>query len=152
MLFVFYILCIFFFLMIHRHPGSTLTDTLFPYPTLFRSCRLCQRLLFGRRGTVSCQPAVSERASDDENGDNIQAGVKDFALVRGSGSGVYLRGGSLHSNVRALALLLRLLHGTNLRAASPRRRPRRERAIPTRQRRADEREDGQGGVSLWRRR
>src|SRR3546814_16071238 len=40
-----------------------------------RRCRLCQRLLFGRRGTVSCQPAVSERASDDENGDNIQAGV-----------------------------------------------------------------------------
>src|SRR3546814_10387352 len=58
-----------------------------------RRCRLCQRLLFGRRGTVSCQPAVSERASDDENGDNIQAGVNDFALVRGSGSGVYMRGG-----------------------------------------------------------
>src|SRR3546814_7265669 len=88
-----------------------------------RRCRLCQRLLFGRRGTVSCQPAVSERASDDENGDNIQAGVNDFALVRGSGSGVYLRGGSLLSNVGALALLLRLLHGTNLRAASSRRRP-----------------------------
>src|SRR3546814_2403756 len=68
-----------------------------------RRCRLCQRLLFGRRGTVSCQPAVSERASDDENGDNIQAGVNDFALVRGSGSGVYLRGGSLLSNVGALA-------------------------------------------------
>src|SRR3546814_555910 len=117
--------------MIRRPPRSTRTDPLFPYTTLFRSvlgaarrCRLCQRLLFGRRGTVSCQPAVSERASDDENGDNIQAGVNDFALVRGSGSGVYLRGGSLLSNVGALALLLRLLHGTNLRAASSRRRPR----------------------------
>src|SRR3546814_19288502 len=27
-----------FFLMILRPPRSTLTDTLFPYPTLFRSC------------------------------------------------------------------------------------------------------------------
>src|SRR3546814_8124551 len=29
--------CIFFFLMIRRPPRSTLTDTLFPYTTLFRS-------------------------------------------------------------------------------------------------------------------
>src|SRR3546814_7414803 len=31
--------CIFFFLMIRRPPRSTLTDTLFPYTTLFRSPR-----------------------------------------------------------------------------------------------------------------
>src|SRR3546814_13701473 len=30
-------LCIFFFLIIRRPPGSTRTDTLFPYTTLFRS-------------------------------------------------------------------------------------------------------------------
>src|SRR3546814_5693299 len=30
----------FFFLMIRRPPRSTRTDTLFPYTTLFRSCRL----------------------------------------------------------------------------------------------------------------
>src|SRR3546814_6770055 len=30
---------IFFFLMIRRPPRSTRTDTLFPYTTLFRSCR-----------------------------------------------------------------------------------------------------------------
>src|SRR3546814_16929407 len=30
-------LCLFFFLMIRRPPRSTRTDTLFPYPTLFRS-------------------------------------------------------------------------------------------------------------------
>src|SRR3546814_1885276 len=29
--------CFFFFLMIRRPPRSTRTDTLFPYPTLFRS-------------------------------------------------------------------------------------------------------------------
>src|SRR3546814_12951558 len=31
--------CFFFFLMIRRPPRSTRTDTLFPYTTLFRSCR-----------------------------------------------------------------------------------------------------------------
>src|SRR3546814_12314333 len=30
---------IFFFLMLRRPPRSTRTDTLFPYTTLFRSCR-----------------------------------------------------------------------------------------------------------------
>src|SRR3546814_13397797 len=30
---------VFFFLMIRRPPRSTRTDTLFPYTTLFRSCR-----------------------------------------------------------------------------------------------------------------
>src|SRR3546814_5439727 len=29
---------LFFFLMLRRPPRSTRTDTLFPYPTLFRSC------------------------------------------------------------------------------------------------------------------
>src|SRR3546814_3167460 len=33
------LLLIFFFLMIRRPPRSTLTDTLFPYTTLFRSVR-----------------------------------------------------------------------------------------------------------------
>src|SRR3546814_1919432 len=32
--------CVFFFLMIRRPPRSTLTDTLFPYTTLFRSLHL----------------------------------------------------------------------------------------------------------------
>src|SRR3546814_16398465 len=32
--------CFFFFLMLRRPPRSTLTDTLFPYTTLFRSPRL----------------------------------------------------------------------------------------------------------------
>src|SRR3546814_2363122 len=37
-------LCFIFFLMIRRPPRSTRTDTLFPYTTLFRSCRArCRR-------------------------------------------------------------------------------------------------------------
>src|SRR3546814_13080742 len=35
----FLLLLVFFFLMIRRPPRSTRTDTLFPYTTLFRSCR-----------------------------------------------------------------------------------------------------------------
>src|SRR3546814_6733552 len=34
---------LFFFLMIRRPPRSTRTDTLFPYTTLFRSCRCAVR-------------------------------------------------------------------------------------------------------------
>src|SRR3546814_19168401 len=39
----------FFFLMIRRPPRSTLTDTLFPYTTLFRS-HVIGMLVFGGRG------------------------------------------------------------------------------------------------------
>src|SRR3546814_2688605 len=39
LLFLFFVF--FFFLMIRRPPRSTLTDTLFPYTTLFRSCFGC---------------------------------------------------------------------------------------------------------------
>src|SRR3546814_13935728 len=35
----FFLFFFFFFLMIRRPPISTRTDTLFPYTTLFRSCR-----------------------------------------------------------------------------------------------------------------
>src|SRR3546814_8362662 len=34
--------CCFFFLIIRRPPGSTRTDTLFPYTTRFRSCTGCR--------------------------------------------------------------------------------------------------------------
>src|SRR3546814_18178336 len=43
----------FFFLMIRRPPSSTLTDTLFPYTTLFRSTRSRWH------PTGSCRPAWS---------------------------------------------------------------------------------------------
>src|SRR3546814_8443860 len=44
------VLCLFFFLMIRRPPRSTRTDTLFPYTTLFRSRRLVEVGMAGRRG------------------------------------------------------------------------------------------------------
>src|SRR3546814_20799033 len=37
MMLVFYLFVVFVFLMIRRPPGSTRTDTLFPYATLFRA-------------------------------------------------------------------------------------------------------------------
>src|SRR3546814_10582363 len=40
---VHYILVFLFFLRIRRPPRSTRTDTLFPYTTLFRSCRISLR-------------------------------------------------------------------------------------------------------------
>src|SRR3546814_7083728 len=40
-LYIYHIVCFFFFLMIRRPPRSTRTDTLFPYTTLFRSCWTC---------------------------------------------------------------------------------------------------------------
>src|SRR3546814_13627763 len=64
-LFILYIL--FFFLMIRRPPGSTRTDTLFPYTTLFRS-RLAETgpFLRGIRRAVAgvAAPPVLEEAID----------------------------------------------------------------------------------------
>src|SRR3546814_18244675 len=54
----------FFFLMIRRPPRSTRTDTLFPYPTLFRSrpARSCSPLDERvRRLTHSCEGPWSKR-------------------------------------------------------------------------------------------
>src|SRR3546814_11584510 len=57
----------FFFLMIRRPPRSTRTDTLFPYTTLFRSVRTCQRAM--RRSSrattfLRAQPPPRRPASD----------------------------------------------------------------------------------------
>src|SRR3546814_309395 len=57
---------VFFFLMIRRPPRSTRTDTLFPYPTLFRSQLLESLLLIaeegeGRRVAVLVGIALVER-------------------------------------------------------------------------------------------
>src|SRR3546814_9477415 len=46
----------FFFLMIRRPPRSTLTDTLFPYTTLFRSARTAHRRLLRRCGGRGTHP------------------------------------------------------------------------------------------------
>src|SRR3546814_9077360 len=41
--------------MIRRPPRSTRTDTLFPYTTLFRSRRQCQRLTIAHRTRTHCR-------------------------------------------------------------------------------------------------
>src|SRR3546814_1191164 len=51
----------FFFLMIRRPPRSTRTDTLFPYTTLFRSCRGCSVL----RSLGPVLPAHHDGAGED---------------------------------------------------------------------------------------
>src|SRR3546814_7764886 len=43
---------LFFFLMVRRPPSATRTDTLFPYPTLFRSCRPQSTLQRGHRRSL----------------------------------------------------------------------------------------------------
>src|SRR3546814_1800170 len=59
---------LFFFLMIRRPPSSTRTDTLFPYTTLFRSCRdpdpllEMERLAPGRRKQAGRQPVHRPRS------------------------------------------------------------------------------------------
>src|SRR3546814_15744995 len=72
-----YVTSFFFFLMIRRPPRSTRTDTLFPYPTLFRSDtrsplqrledpRGARRLAAGERHgsrTVDSAPHVHARSS-----------------------------------------------------------------------------------------
>src|SRR3546814_10062695 len=53
-IFFIYVLFVFFFLMIRRPPRSTLTDTLFPYTTLFRSAAARRS---GRRSDRLRQPS-----------------------------------------------------------------------------------------------
>src|SRR3546814_20084825 len=53
----------FFFLMIRRPPGSTRTDTLFPYTTLFRSWYAASRAVRSVEGPhVPDAPGVAPRA------------------------------------------------------------------------------------------
>src|SRR3546814_14235344 len=61
----------FFFLMIRRPPRSTRTDTLFPYTTLFRSCRgaVCdsylERPLLGNRSSLPARKPRSEEHTSE---------------------------------------------------------------------------------------
>src|SRR3546814_9615393 len=59
--------CCFFFLMIRRPPGSTRTDTLFPYTSLFR----CIAARGGRRLGLGCRDSSgAECCRPDEDGEN----------------------------------------------------------------------------------
>src|SRR3546814_13883678 len=54
---------VFFFLMIRRPPGSTLTDTLFPYTTLFRSFPRIATPLWGVPERALARPGLSDSMS-----------------------------------------------------------------------------------------
>src|SRR3546814_8537741 len=58
---------LFLFLMLSRPPRSTRTDTLFPYPTLFRS--------LGRALNCMAQAIYYEAANEPENGQRAVAQV-----------------------------------------------------------------------------
>src|SRR3546814_17995470 len=66
----FHVYYLFFFLMIRRPPRSTLTDTLFPYTTLFRSARLPGRGAPGRCGRRTGARATYHGAADHGAADN----------------------------------------------------------------------------------
>src|SRR3546814_4554860 len=65
-----------FFLMIRRPPRSTRTDTLFPYPTLFRSHLVLQ----GRHHLVESQRHAGVAESLDEFRQRAVAGAHLLAL------------------------------------------------------------------------
>src|SRR3546814_15978955 len=56
------LVCLLFFLMIRLPPRSTLTDTLFPYTTLFRSVWFCD-ILRGGLGHLESRQAILLRQS-----------------------------------------------------------------------------------------
>src|SRR3546814_18531770 len=74
----------FFFLMIRRPPRSTRTDTLFPYTTLFRSCKDdCHCVVDCRRCAAKAVRELREqrRSDTDNDGENqtLPAGRDDVA-------------------------------------------------------------------------
>src|SRR3546814_19917234 len=56
-------ICLFFFLMIRRPPRSTLTDTLVPYTTLFRSTECNLHDFFRLRFLQVCEAKTQMSAS-----------------------------------------------------------------------------------------
>src|SRR3546814_18867844 len=83
--------CFFFFLMIRRPPRSTLTDTLFPYTTLFRSAAVAvggstdpgsQRVTASGGAQVRGVAAVADGGGLDTGGRGLHA----------KGAGVFIAG------------------------------------------------------------
>src|SRR3546814_13730128 len=69
-----FVIIIFFFVMLRRPPRSTRTDTLFPYPTLFRSV--------GHVGLRACQGGGrSEQRGEEQGpaGDHSPSSCQTFA-------------------------------------------------------------------------
>src|SRR3546814_14997780 len=63
---VVYMFSIFLYLFIRRPPRSTRTDTHFPYPTLFRSCRQTQMTGFGEGDRSLHGGGVEDLADQDD--------------------------------------------------------------------------------------
>src|SRR3546814_6821397 len=80
--------------MIRRPPSTTRTDTLFPYPTLFRS-----------EGEPLRQAAVdlTERFIDDMDGQLRQIGIGDFVVGKHVGKMMGALGGRMDAYGPALA-------------------------------------------------
>src|SRR3546814_9169628 len=84
-----FVLYVFFFLMVRRPPRSTLTDTLFPSATLFRSCRAGRRGSFRGGGPFRpfaqvhlCQGACHEGADQDDPVGERRDGRKEMGADR----------------------------------------------------------------------
>src|SRR3546814_16213851 len=101
----------FFFLMVRRPPGSTRTDTLFPYTTLFRStsCDLearqalaafadrydIARIAWQESGTP--EPVVARRPVDDRSEEHTS---ELQSLMRISYAGFCLKQKNTHENTQ----------------------------------------------------
>src|SRR3546814_19014336 len=80
----------FFFLMIRRPPRSTRTDTLFPYTTLFRSCRLDCGDRIGSLGCISDDRGMGGDPPQTRSGWASQGAVYPL-LCRNVGAFLLLR-------------------------------------------------------------
>src|SRR3546814_4333423 len=74
--------CMFFFLMIRRPPRSTLTDTLFPYTTLFRSVRVCSDCDMDMDQKVNVLAACQRSLSRPPGGVWLQSAARSLESSR----------------------------------------------------------------------
>src|SRR3546814_19030423 len=93
MYFCFGVVKLFFFLMIRRPPGSTRTDTLFPYTTLFRSG-------IGRQEAIAAVIRLLDASG-------IRVGNESFTQLNGSFGATTLR--TRHANLKGATLSLRFV-------------------------------------------
>src|SRR3546814_19878455 len=77
-MYIFYICIVFFFVMSSRPPRSTLSDTLIPYATLFRSQFIGMAKELGRR---------SRRLADRRRGGGARDPERQAVLGPGPGAG-----------------------------------------------------------------
>src|SRR3546814_20787039 len=81
---MYYCVSLIFFLMIRRPPRSTLTDTLFPYTTLFRSAVVVQvgtedrvllrwRSCWPRRSVACARTSAAGNARSEEHTSELQS-------------------------------------------------------------------------------